>query len=216
MQKDKIIIVIPCFNEGNTIYKIYKSASRYGKVLVVNDCSTDNTIQILNKKKIKFLSNDENIGYEASIIKGIKYVLNNFKNTKYIATMDADGELIPKFIPALKKNLIKEKLDVIVGSRNKVNRFSEAILKFVFNFKFKINDPISGLKIYKSNVLKKIINEISNNLFLVDIMVVSHNYNFKVGSLNIKVNKRRERARVGGDFFTNIKILKIVLYSILN
>ena len=104
MQKDKIIIVIPCFNEGNTIYKIYKSASRYGKVLIVNDCSTDNTIQILNKKKIKFLSNDENIGYEASIIKGIKYVLNNFKNTKYIATMDADGELIPKFIPALKKN----------------------------------------------------------------------------------------------------------------
>ena len=52
--------------------------------------------------------------------------------------MDADGELMPKFIPVLKKNLIKEKLDVIVGSRNKVNRFSEAILKFVFNFKFKI------------------------------------------------------------------------------
>ena len=76
--------MIPCFNEGNTIYKIYKSASRYGKVLVVNDCSTDNTIQILNKKKIKFLSNDENIGYEASIIKGIKYVLNNLTSKSIV------------------------------------------------------------------------------------------------------------------------------------
>ena len=214
MRKDKIIIVVPCFNEGNTIYKIYKSASRYGKVLIIDDCSSDNTKNILNKKKIKFLKNNKNVGYEASIIKGIKYVLKNFKYVKYVATIDADGELLPKFIPILSKNLIKADLDIIIGSRNKMNRFSEALLKFIFNLKFKINDPISGLKIYKISVLRKIINQISNKLFLVDIIVISYYYKFKIKSFKIKVNKRKERARVGGNFLTNIKILKIIFHSV--
>ena len=37
-----------------------------------------------------------------------------------------------------------------------MNRFSEHMLKFIFNIKFNIDDPISGLKIYKLNVLRKI------------------------------------------------------------
>lgn len=216
MQKNEIVIIIPCFNEENSIIEVYKKTLQYGKVLIIDDYSSDNTRKILKKKKIRFLKNTQNIGYEASIIKAIKYVIKHWKSTRYIATMDADGELRPKFIPKLMNNLIKNNLDIIVGSRNKMNRFSELILKLIFWLKFNIKDPISGLKVYKLDVLKKIINKISKNLFLVDILVISYYYKFKISSTKTKVSKREGKAKVGNNFLVNMKILNISLYSILS
>lgn len=215
MQKSEVVIIIPCFNEGKTIYSIYKKTSRYGRVLVIDDNSSDNTNKVIHKKKIKFLKNNKNIGYEASIIKGIKYVIKKYKKTKYIVTMDADGELLPKYIPAMLKNLIKKDLDIIIGRRDKMNRFSESCLKLIFNFKFNILDPISGLKVYKLNILKKIINKISNKLFLVDILIISYYYRFRIGSYITKVKKRKGHAKVGNTFLVNMKIFKIILKTAL-
>ncbi len=61
MQKNKIAIIIPCFNEGITILNIYKKAQKYGRVLIVDDCSSDNTKNILFKKKINFLKNKKKL-----------------------------------------------------------------------------------------------------------------------------------------------------------
>ena len=210
MQKNKIAIIIPCFNEGITILNIYKKAQKYGRVLIVDDCSSDNTKNILFKKKINFLKNKKNLGYEASIIKGIKYIFKYWKNTKYIVTIDGDGELLPKYIAFLIKNLLKDNLDIIVGSRNKMNRITEIALKLIFNLKFNVNDPISGLKIYKSDSLKKIISLISTKLFLVDILVISYYYGYVIGSLKINVNNRKGKPRVGNSFLVNMKILNII------
>ena len=113
------------------------------------------------------------------------------------------------------RNLIKDDLDIIIGSRNKMNRFSEHMLRFIFNIKFNIDDPISGLKIYKLNVLRKIINQISNKHFLVDIIIISYYYKFKIGFCKTKVDKRKGRAKVGGNFLMNIKILKIIFNTLL-
>ena len=211
MQKNKVAIVVPSFNEEATIIKVYKKNLNYGKVLIIDDCSSDNTKILLERKKIKFLSNNKNIGYEASIIKGIKYILKNWKNVNYIVTMDADGELSYKSVPILIKKLIKNDLDIAVGYRNKTNRFTETILKMIFYFKFNIKDPISGLKIYKSEALKKIIHLISTKLFLVDILIFSYYYNLKIGSFKINVNKRKDNPRVGNNILVNVKILNIIL-----
>ena len=216
MHKNKVAIVIPCFNERTTILKIYKKTHKYGKILIVDDFSSDGTGKILYEKKIKFLKNKKNIGYEASIIKGVKYILKHWKNVQYVATIDADGELLPKFIPVLLNNLIKDDLDIIIGSRNKMNRFTETILKLIFNLKFNIIDPISGLKIYKLNVLRKIINSISTKLFLVDILVISYYYKFVIYSRKISVNKREGKSKVGSRFWVNMKILNIIFYSLFS
>ena len=215
MPKNKIAIIIPSFNEVDTVLNIYKEAKKYGRVLIVNDCSSDNTENILFKEKIIFLKNKKNLGYEASIIKGIKYIFKYWKNTKYIVTIDADGELSPKYIPFLIKKLLKDNLDIIVASRNKMNRITESALKLIFNLKFNINDPMSGLKVYKSDSLKKIINLISTKLFLVDILIIAYYYKYIIGSLKINVNKRKGKPRVGNNFVTNMKILNIIFNTFL-
>ena len=59
------------------------------------------------------------------------------------------------------------------------------------------------------------INKISNKLFLVDIIIISYYYEFKIGFCKTKVDKRKGRAKVGGNFLTNIKILKIFFNTLL-
>ena len=57
MQKNEVAIIIPCFNEEFTILKIFKNTKQYGRVLIINDCSSDGTQKLLLKNKIKFLEN---------------------------------------------------------------------------------------------------------------------------------------------------------------
>ena len=216
MRRHEVAIIVPCYNEKKTILKVYKRIKKYGKILIVDDHSIDGTRKILIKKKIKFLKNKKNIGYEASIINGMKHVLRNWKKVKFIITIDADDELLSQSVPFLLKNLLKNNFDIVVGSRNKLNRISEYFLKLIFNLKFDVKDPISGLKIYRTKVIKKIVNLISKNFYLVDILIISYYKNFSIGSLNIFVNKRKGEPRVGNNLIVNMKIFNIIFNSIFS
>ena len=96
----KICIIIPALNEEKTIGNIIKLSSNYGNTLVINDASNDGTKKIAIKNGATVLNNRSTLGYDESILKGIKYALK--KKYDYILTIDADGqhpiELIPKFI----------------------------------------------------------------------------------------------------------------------
>jgi len=216
LRRYEVAIIVPCYNEKKTILKVYKRIKKYGKILIVDDHSIDGTRKILIKKKIKFLKNKKNIGYEASIINGMKHVLRNWKKVKFIITIDADDELLSQSVPFLLKNLLKNNFDIVVGSRNKLNRISEYFLKLIFNLKFDVKDPISGLKIYRTKVIKKIVNLISKNFYLVDILIISYYKNFSIGSSNIFVNKRKGEPRVGNNFLVNMKIFNIIFNSIFS
>ena len=204
---------MPCFNESKTILKVYKKAKNFGKVLIVDDASTDETRKILKREKIKFLSNKENLGYESSLKNGFNYVFKRWKKVEYIVTLDSDGELLPKYINKLSKKIKKENLDIVIGSRKKQNRLLERILKIIFNIKYNIDDPISGLKLYRKKVLQKILNFSSNNLFLVDIIIFAYFKNFLISNIEVDVKKRKDKSRVGNIFSSNLKILKIIYYS---
>ena len=72
MEKNKIAIVIPVYNEEKTIISILKKVKKIGKPIIINDCSTDETKKLLLKNRDKFESNKSNIGYSRSLIKGLK------------------------------------------------------------------------------------------------------------------------------------------------
>ena len=198
MGKNKsLAIIIPAYNEEKTILKVCRRVKNLGILLVIDDCSTDHTKNILKKNKIRFISNKSNIGYERSIKVGFKYVFKNLSYIKYFVTIDADLELPSKYISKLHNEIIKKKIDIIIGSRNKFNRFSENILNSIFKYKFNLTDPISGLKVYRVKVIKKIFNNISNKMFLVDILIIGFLKKFKISC--------RKR--------TNIKPMPFTIYS---
>jgi len=216
LPEHNIIILIPCYNEEKTVKKVFKKVSKFGKVFIINDGSTDSTQKILVKNKIKFIKNKKNLGYEKSLIIGFEHIVKFYKNCSYVLTLDADGELLSENIPKVINAMKNKNSDILIGHRSKFNRFSEAILNFVFYYKFQINDPISGLKMYKIKVLKNLKNKISSNLFLVDIIVKAVNLKHSIKNIKVKVKKRKDASRVGSILKSNLKILMIVFSVILS
>lgn len=160
----QLTIIIPAFNEekaiGKTIENLLPYAKTNGwKITVVNDGSTDKTLQVLEKiEDIKVISHKINRGYGASLKTGISDT-----KTGLIAFYDADGQHNPEELEKLWKTW--DDHDMIVGKRSKGSHFSLArapgkwILGKTANFLSgkKIPDLNSGLRIVKRDIINKYI-----------------------------------------------------------
>ena len=212
LEKNKVIILIPSHNEIKTLEKICLEIKKLRlKFLVIDDASNDGTLLWLKKKKINYIKNKKNIGYESSIITGINYIIKNF-DLKYLITFDADGEHQTKDLIRVIKRLKHKNVDMVIGNRNKFNRLSEHILSFLFFIKFGVKDPLSGFKAYSVQKLKKIKNKINAKFYLVDIITLFKTKNFSIKNIHIKTKRRTDKSRVGNILFTNIKILSLLRF----
>ena len=116
----KISVIIPCFNEHNTIVQIVNRILEIKKfdfeIIVIDDFSTDGTREILKntiKKKIQSLIlNEKNYGKGYSIRKGIKRATGDL-----ILIQDADLEYDPNDYEKLINPIINHNADVVFGSR---------------------------------------------------------------------------------------------------
>lgn len=179
----------------------------------MNDCSSDKTKNLKIKfKKIIFFNNKKRLGYENNLKKGFKLLLK--KKFEYIVTFDADGEHHINNLKKIEKIISKNsQYDMLIGERSYLNRFSEKIISFLFYQKYNIKDPLTGLKIYKTNSLKKFYKNINEGFFLVDLV----NFflkekrkikNFKIISVKIKQRK----SKVGSFALANFKVLKCLKF----
>ena len=210
MEKNKeIIILIPARNENKNLQKILPKLIDYN-VLVVDDESTDGTLETLKKFKVNYIKNIKKLGYEKTLIFGFKYIIKKHKKVKKIITFDGDGEHKVKNL----KKFIKEKnYDFIVGRRNKYFRTIELIISKIFYFKSNIYDPLSGLKLYNVKILKLLNLDKYSNLFLVDLARDLTKKKIKFKNIKISTTKRTDNPRVGGLLNVNFKLIKILLFS---
>ena len=212
---DSLIILIPSFNELNNLKKFIKEIHKRYKVLIIDDCSSDNTSTWLKKNKINFIKNKKNIGYEQSLIKGLK-ILSKVKKVEKIITMDADGQHKIKHIKKFINVSNNKNPDLIIGSRKKKNRFIESIISKIFQMKYSLEDPLSGFKLYKREKLKEMKFDNFKKFFLVDLVLEFIKKKHKVISINIETNKRFDNPKVGDLMDTNFKMLSILACVILN
>lgn len=207
MERSKVAIIIPIFNEEKTIEKLLINLKKIGNLIVVDDCSNDSTPTILKKFNFKIIKNTKNLGYEKSLKKGIVYAVK--KNFQFIVTVDADGE---HYISDVGKVLKKLKYyDLIYTRRKNIFRISEKIVKFFFSTILNIEDPLSGLKGYKIDLLKKYNFKNWEGTYGSDILIFARLKNYKISKINININKRKDSSRIGDDFFVNLSILKVLL-----
>ncbi len=142
MERYNIIVLIPSYNELKTLKKIILSVNKLLPVLVIDDNSSDGTFEYLKKEKVFHIRNNKQIGYERSIIKGFKHIINKKKKIKNIITMDADGEHLPS---ELKKFFKLKNYNLVIGNRSNFNRTVEYLISFIFKSKFNLLDPLSGI-----------------------------------------------------------------------
>ncbi len=108
----KISAVILAKNEEQTIGEVVKKAKKYAdEVLVVDGHSTDRTREIAEKMGAKVFL-DHGLGKGDGYKVGLERALG-----KVVVFLDADGSHDPKDIPKLAEPILKDELDLVIGSR---------------------------------------------------------------------------------------------------
>ncbi len=149
--KNQTYIIIPAYNEGVVIKKTIQDLQNAGylNIVVVDDCSTDNTFAQAQEAGVMVLRHLINRGQGASLRTGIEYVRENF-SPEIIVTFDADGQHQPKDIPKLTQPLINNEADIVLGSRflkkNSTTNITTA-RKIMLKFAILFTNIISGIKL---------------------------------------------------------------------
>ncbi len=113
-----LTVIIPCYNEESTIRELLHrvlNQESVREVIVVNDFSSDESLQIINSvedARIVVLSNMKNLGKGASVRKAIELTTSEF-----VLIQDADLEYSPEEYPRLLKPLVEGYADAVFGSR---------------------------------------------------------------------------------------------------
>lgn len=168
----KLSIIIPAYNEEKTILEVVervkKSKISYAKeIIIVDDFSTDNTKNILNKIKdtsIKVFYHKKNRGKGAAIRTGLKNSTGDI-----ILIQDADLEYNPDEYKKLLKPIMEGKAMVVYGSRleairrnlknmYKLHYIGNLFLTLATNLLYgaKISDMETGYKVFRKEVIKSI------------------------------------------------------------
>lgn len=150
MLKNKLAIVIPAYNEENTIDHVITECSFFGDVIVVNDYSKDQTKLVAKNSGAIVIDNQKNMGYEYSLYRGLMFAIS--QNYDFAITMDADGQLPASKIPEFYKGLFNHYL--VVGNRLHKPRLAEQIAAFFSRKIFQLKDPFCGMKAYNLEILR--------------------------------------------------------------
>ena len=156
----KTLVVVPAYNEEKNILAVIEELKcdlAEADILVVNDCSTDNTLNIIKGVDcIKYIDLPCNLGESGALQTGFKYAVNNMYD--YVIQCDADGQHIASEAKKLYDLMLDENIDLIIGSRflrdtNYKHSFFRKVGTNVFSTlnrmisKVAITDPTSGLRI---------------------------------------------------------------------
>jgi glycosyltransferase involved in cell wall biosynthesis len=178
----KLSVIIPCYNEDKTIFlivdKIKKIKNLTSEIIIVDDCSTDNTSDVLKNisqvyPDIKIITHENNLGKGGAIRSGIKLVTGNI-----VLIQDADLEYDPNNYHNLLEPFIETDADVVYGTRFKGGKYvrlhffwhylANKILTIVTNIVTNLNmsDMETGYKVFKSDIIKNI--KLNENSFGIE------------------------------------------------
>ena len=190
----KLSVIIPCFNEVDTLQDLI-AAVKNSKVddlelIIVDDCSTDGTRDILEKledKEIKVIYHKQNQGKGAALRTGFREATGEI-----CIVQDADLEYDPNEFPMMIEPIINDKADVVFGSRfqsgrpHRVvyfwHRMGNGFLTLLSNFFTDLNlsDMETCYKAFRTEIIKSI--EIKENRFGFEPEITA-----KVAKMNLRI-----------------------------
>lgn len=202
-----ISIVIPVYNEENTIEKVIRNVEAVvfphdikTEIIIVNDGSSDGTEEVLRGIKGHTVINQSNTGKGGAVRTGMKAARGEF-----VIVQDADLEQNPNDIPRLLMPVYNHECDVVFGSRflvgYKPNGLKMTIHYFInkgFTYLANLITGISttdiwtGYKLYSRNAVEKILPLYKSNgiEFELEISVLLSKFKFKVKDVPVTYQPR--------------------------
>ncbi len=201
-----VSIVIPAYNEENGIINVISeiellmNENRINhEVIIVDDGSTDKTIEKVSSTNAKLIHHQQNRGYGAALKTGIRASIYD-----QIAIIDADGTYPVNYLVELINS--KKSYDMVVGARIGKNvsiplirRPAKWALNKLANFltNYKIPDLNSGLRLFKKNSLLKFLHILPDGFsFTTTITIAMITNNLNVKYISIDYDKRIGKSKI--------------------
>ena len=173
-----VTVLLPAYNEelaiATTVQRIKELHPDF-EVLVVDDGSTDNTMQAAMDAGANVWPHPYNIGNGAAIKTGLRCAKGD-----WVVMMDSDGQHKPEDIAGLLKH--KDRFDMVVGARSRGSQtsFHRNIANKVYNWfasyvtKFAIKDLTSGFRLVKTEVARQYIYLLPNTFSYPTTLTMSY------------------------------------------
>tara|TARA_B100000902_G_C27274171_1_gene897915 strand:- start:669 stop:1625 length:957 start_codon:yes stop_codon:yes gene_type:complete len=230
-----ITLLVLAYNEEENISQVISSLHKeFNEIIVVNDCSTDSTKDILEElsnkfNNLKIVNNKKNLGAGKSFETGVKEFLNS--NSDFLVKTDGDGQFNDIDVLKIKKYLNEKKFDFIKcdrfwekGIEGEIpliryfgNAFASLLIKFSTG-NWKLNDPLNGLMGFSKDSLKefKIIKKFNRYGYpfyvTTSIFYLSYLKSLKIGQLKNTVRYSNEKSNIK----PLVLFFKLVSFSVAN
>lgn len=167
----KKIVIIPAYNESasivNTVKDIEENAEGFDYI-IINDRSTDDTLNVCHKNHLNVLNLPLNLGIGGAVQTGYWYAYEN--GYDIAVQFDGDGQHDAKYLNEMADYLTEHDLDMVIGSRFITNEGFQSsgarrlgIKYFTFLIKLltgkKITDPTSGYRMCSRRVIELFSNQ---------------------------------------------------------
>ena len=198
----KLVVMIPAYNEEETIGSVIKEIPRdcceQVEVLVINDGSCDNTVKEAERAGAdKIISFKRNKGLAPAFRAGLENALE--MDADIIVNIDADGQYNGKEIPKLIKPIVDEKADFMLGSRFRgwieympihkkvTNRIATFVTRQVSGLP--ISDAQTGFRAFTRDAAFHL-NVMADYTYVQETLMQAANYDLVIAEIPIEFRKR--------------------------
>jgi len=215
----KLVINIPCYNEEKTLPLVLKELPKKIdgidkiEVQIVDDGSTDNTIEVAKKFKVnRIVKHKKNLGLGIAFRDGVNAALAN--GADILVNTDADNQYPSKYIKDLVKPILDEKADIVIGNRNpwKVKHFSliKRFFQYFGNMAIRyiadsdVPDTVSGFRAYSRESMLRL-NVLTKFSYVLDTIIQASKKGLVIVSVPITTNAPTRKSRLFKNIFEHIK-----------
>lgn len=161
----KSIVIIPAYNEEKSIVKTVQDICEHAPefdYIIINDCSTDHTLDICRENQLHVLNLPINLGIGGAVQTGFLYAYTN--GYDYAVQFDGDGQHDARYLQKMRDYMAEQKADMLIGSRflEKEGFQSTGMRRFgirYFSVLIKlltgvtITDPTSGMRMINRDII---------------------------------------------------------------
>lgn len=214
-----ILIIIPAYNEAENIAKVIESLSDFSyevQYIVINDCSTDMTENVLRDINANYITLPINLGIGGGVQTGYIYAKEN--GFDIAIQIDGDGQHDVKYLPDMIKPILEKEADMTIGSRfiNNEGFQSSAMRRCGINFLswlikiccgIQIKDVTSGFRAVNRRMIEIYAREYAQDYPEPEAIVTATYYNAEIKEVPVEMEDRQ-----GGR--SSISSLKAMYYMI--
>lgn len=225
-KNNKIIIVLPAYNANKTLKKTIDCLPKdlEAEIILVDDNSKDNTLEIAESLKITTIKHSKNFGYGGNQKTCYNEALK--RDADIIVMLHPDGQYDPRMLKGLLMPLELDICDVVLGnrirSRKETLKNGMPVIKYILNriltlsqniiLSQNLGEFLTGYRAYKRKVLETVnFNSFSNDfVFDSEFLIASVYHNFRIGDVPVPTIYNQDSSQI-----KYIKGTKYILETVL-